>query len=169
MAGRIAKAISGEPLHLPIDDAAFPGLTVHTGAPYVVEGPAVGRIELDERAKTVRAGASEGTLRPPKGVGRRAADNASVVLDGRRVELAHHRAKAARILVDGTPVGELKRTAKRHRGTRPNDREAYRVEWAPGVDARVAGLGHALASRYGVGAPGAGRRALETFGDVLST
>ncbi|WP_354702394.1 hypothetical protein [Paraconexibacter sp. AEG42_29] len=162
-----ARATIGEALHEPIDDPAFPGLMVRTGMPYVVEGPDIGRVLLDESERTVLVGETPGTLHPPKGWGRRAADNVSVVVGGREVKLAHRRRRAARLLLDGTPVANLK-ASQRARDHRPYDRQHYTVEWEPGVHPRVVGVGHALATRYGVGAPGAGRRLLRSLTGFLS-
>jgi hypothetical protein len=164
---RIGKALVGEPLHEPVADPAFPGLTVHTGMPYVIEGPGVGRIELREHQRVVAVGADEGVLHPPRGMGRRSADDASVRIDGHTITLHHRRLKAARILLDGTEVAVL-RIEKHVRRRKPNDRTSYTVSWKQPVDPRVAGVAHLLASRCGVGAAGAGRRFLGFAADVFA-
>lgn len=47
---------------------------------------------------------------------------------------------------------------------RPNGRVVYSIDWEASVRPEVAGLGHALASRYGAGAPGTLTRALLGIG-----
>jgi hypothetical protein len=164
---RIGKALVGEPVHEPIDDPAFPGMIVHTGVPYAVEGPACGRIELREDDRVVAIGAVQGVLQPPRGMGRRSADDASVRIDGRTIALHHRRLKAASVLVDGAEVAAM-RAPRYVRRRRPNDRATYTVAWKRPVDPRVAGVAHLLASRYGVGAPGAGRRSLGLAADLFA-
>lgn len=163
---RVKTTLVGEILHEPIADGAFPGLIVTTGRPYVVEGSSGGRIELWEAERTVKVGATEGTLQPPKGFGRRRADNVSATVNGQTLALEHHRWKSARLLLDGQRVAAL-RGEKRGPTRRPNDRAVYAVKWVPGVAPEVAALGHALASRYGVGAPGLLIRALLELGSGM--
>ncbi len=162
---RVKKTLIGEPVHEQLEDAAFPGLMVTTGRPFVVEGPSCGRIELWEAERTV-AGTREGTLHPPKGFGRRRADNVAATVGGRVLALEHRRWKSARLLLDGRRIASLK-GEKRGPNGRPNDRAVYTVEWKLGVAPEVAGLGHALASRYGVGAPGLITRAFLELGSGL--
>lgn len=163
---RLRKGAVGEIVHEPIFDDAFPGLMVTTGRPYVVEGPSCGRIELREGEKTVMVGTTQGTLQPPKGFGRRAADNASATVDGQTLALKHRRLRRARLFLDGQRVASLK-GEKRGPARRPNGRVVYAIEWEVGVRPEIAGLGHALASRYGAGAPGALTRAFLELGSGL--
>lgn len=143
-----------------IEDPSHGPVLVTPGRPYVVSSPALGTLELDTAKRTAEADGLTGEVRPSRAIGRRGADDCTVRWDGHELHLHHTRRRRAVLELDGVTVARLEQV-KQHRMALDGWRTTYEVHWEREVDPPVALLGHALASRYGVGADGAFLRFLQ--------
>lgn len=153
-------------LELPADDPAYvhdpvhgpilvtPVQPDHPDRPYRVESPSLGVLELDALRLVVRGPGLVGRIRPSTARVRRAASDVRVEWAGHELHLKHTRGKRAELRLDRARVARLARHAPGNGGL-DKLRATYEVRWEQPVPTAVVLLGHALASRYGVGAEGA--------------
>ncbi|WP_139981579.1 hypothetical protein [Nocardioides litoris] len=143
--GWAADTVHGPVLVTPVEDGA---------APYRVESQALGVLLLHHDQRTVHAPGLVGHVVESTARNRRAEDDWYVQWEGRTARLRHTGAKRAELVLDGARLARFRRTGSTN-WCSSRSRTEYTVQWEQPVPAGVALLGHALASRYGVGAEGA--------------